>query len=110
MNDMRFIKTFVPFCLLLALASCNYPIVLHVGCGDSKALIEAIEIANGTPTTQDTIELAPNCVYELEQVHNNTHGNNGLPPITSPIIINGHGSAIVRSDNTVEEFRIFIVL
>jgi hypothetical protein len=110
LNDMRFIKTLMQLCLLLALASCNFPIVLHAGCGDSKALIEAIDIANGTPTTLDSIELAPNCVYELEQVHNNTHGNNGLPPITSPIMIIGHGSAIVRSDKSVEEFRIFIVL
>lgn len=106
---MRFIKTLMPLCLLLALASCNYPIVLHVDCGDYKGLIEAIEIANGTPTTLDTIELAKNCVYELDQIHNNTQGNNGLPPITSPILINGHGAVIMRSDKAVEEFRLFHV-
>ena len=106
---MRTIKFLMLLGLFLGLVSCNYPLTLHVDCGDVTGLIEAIDIANGSASTMDTIELAKNCVYELEQMHNNTHGNNGLPPITSPILINGNGATISRFEKAVEEFRLFLV-
>ena len=72
-------------------------------------LIESIEAANTTPATTDIIDLDPGCVYELTSVHNTTNGPNGLPVISSHIIINGHGAVITRLASSVETFRIFMI-
>jgi len=106
---MKIAKSLILFSLAFILTSCNYPIVLHVDCEDIKALIEAIDLANSTPTTEDTIELAKGCVYSLDQVHNNINGSNGLPSITSPIRINGYGATIMRNEKATEKFRLFHV-
>ena len=95
--------------LLLGLVSCGFPTFTLVGCGDVQGLIDAINAANSTPATNDTIELAADCLYELTAIHNSTTGDNGLPAITSPIVIRGNNSAILRSTNTTYEFRIFFI-
>lgn len=73
-------------------------------------MIAAINNANATPATEDTIDLAPGCLYELTAVDNYTEGSNGLPSIVSQIVINGNGATIFRSyaPNT-PPFRIFHV-
>jgi hypothetical protein len=70
------------------------------------SLIEAIDNANADAAAHadcpagigaDTIELASSAVYELDQVHINHLGPNGLPIIGSAITIQGHGSTIRRA-------------
>ena len=72
-------------------------------------LVASIDAANNTPATTDIIELDPGCVYELMSVHNKFHGPNGLPAITSHIVINGHGAVITRINPSGETFRIFVI-
>jgi len=73
-------------------------------------LISAINAANSSPATEDIIDLPYQCVYELTAVDNFTDGSNGLPSITSPIIINGNESTILRSFSSgTPAFRIFHV-
>ncbi|MEM7017108.1 MAG: hypothetical protein AAF512_07170 [Pseudomonadota bacterium] len=79
-------------------------------------LVDAITAANtdaavgGCPTGDtgtDTIVLTSNDTITLTTVNNMSDGNNGLPSITSPIIINGNNATILRSGMTA--FRIFQV-
>lgn len=80
----------------------------HVGC-DVSELVNAINAANASPDA-DTLELATGCTYTLTQVNNTdpSLGPNGLPVITSDIVINGSGATIAPgSDNGIAEFRIF---
>ena len=85
------------------------PIIISVPC-DTNTLIEAIELANSN-NTEDTLELATNCIYTLTAVNNNTDGGNGLPTITSNITIEGNGATIERSEAVgTPDFRIFHVL
>ena len=73
-------------------------------------LITAINNANASPATEDTIVLSPGCVYELTSVDNYTDGSNGLPSVVSPIVINGNGATIQRSlTSGTPAFRIFHV-
>ncbi len=73
-------------------------------------LITTINNANASPTTEDTIDLSPGCLYELTTVDNYTQGSNGLPSIISPIVINGNGATILRSlASGTPAFRIFHV-
>jgi len=73
-------------------------------------LIAAINNANATPATEDTIDLSPGCLYELTSVDNFTDGSNGLPSIVSTIVINGNGATIQRSFTSgTPAFRIFHV-
>jgi hypothetical protein len=60
-------------------------------------LIWSINNANSNGPGTDTIDLDPGCIYELATVDNTTDGNNGLPSITTSIIINGYGATIRRS-------------
>ena len=74
-------------------------------------LIAAIIAANdeGTNPGADTIELAAGGMYTLTAVHNTNDGDNGLPSITSEIIIDGNGSTIYRGTSSTPDFRIFHV-
>ncbi|MCJ7718098.1 MAG: hypothetical protein MUO54_16475 [Anaerolineales bacterium] len=73
-------------------------------------LITALNNANATPATEDTINLSPGCLYELTAVDNLTDGPNGLPSIVSPVVINGNGAIIQRSfASGIPAFRIFHV-
>jgi len=72
-------------------------------------LIKAITAAN-LNSGADTIELPPNCVYNLTNSQNSYggFGNNGLPPITDTLIINGYGATIQRT-SAMTTFRLFYV-
>lgn len=81
------------------------------------SLTEAIINANNDASTYpdcvagngvDTIELAANTVYVLDSVDNSIDGPNGLPSITSEIIINGHHATIQRG-NSVPNLRLLHV-
>ena len=90
-------KLVITICILLALCACEFPVIETIGC-DVTELIDAINDANATPATSDTIGLAVGCVYELTAVDNSDSlGNNGLPVIESPIAIIGNGATIQRS-------------
>jgi len=60
-------------------------------------LIWSINNANANGPGTDIINLDPGCVYQLAYVDNTIDGNNGLPSITSSIIINGNNATIRRS-------------
>jgi hypothetical protein len=92
------------------LAGCAPTYPTPIPCGDTQALIEAIKIANTDPATLDIIELDANCIYKVDAVFDASAGNTGLPNITSPIRILGHGSTIIRVDNPgTDKFRLFYV-
>jgi hypothetical protein len=74
---------------------------------DTNALINAIDMANSN-SEADLLSLAAGCTYLLTGVNNDTDSPNGLPSITSEIVINGNGATIERSD-TAPDFRIFHV-
>ena len=78
------------------------------GVGDVPALIAAINAANANGEA-DTITVAAGCVYTLNAIDNVTGGNNGLPSITSPIVIEGNGATIRRDLSAQDEFRLFHV-
>jgi hypothetical protein len=88
------------------LSSCSLPHSVPCNVLD---LIQHINDANATPGTLDTLNLAQGCVYQLDRVDNETEGANGLPVITSPIIINGNDAVIRRSMAAQDRFRLFYV-
>jgi hypothetical protein len=75
-----------------------------------SALRAAINAANGNGPGLDTIDLAAGCTYTITDVDNDTLGPNGLPSVTSTIIIRGHGAIIERSTATgIPPFRLMHV-
>ena len=81
------------------------------------SLIEAIVNANADAQSHadcpagsgaDVIELANSANYELDQVHINHYGPNGLPIVGSTITVAGNNSTIRRAP-AAPAFRIFIV-
>jgi CSLREA domain-containing protein len=79
-------------------------------CTESNCTLrEALEAANDDGV-DSTIELAAGAVYEIQGVDNTSvnTGPTGLPQITTPITINGHGAQIKRSD-TAPYARLFDV-
>lgn len=94
----------------ILLTACNYPgPTTNISC-DVNELIKAIVQANQLPDI-DTFNLAPGCSYELKEVYIVKDGNNGLPIIESPIVINGHGATIARSGSSNQPtFRLFQVV
>ncbi|MCP4541984.1 MAG: DUF11 domain-containing protein [Chloroflexi bacterium] len=97
--------------LPIALADGN----VILSCSDNNAdnvyaLTTTIHALNTNPLS-DTIVLPSGCVYTLTTVDNSPgfpSGDNGLPLITSTIIISGNGSTILR-DNGAPSFRILMV-
>jgi hypothetical protein len=79
--------------------------VTNVGCSAS-ALTSAITSAN--TAGGGTLSLASKCTYTLTVVNNYWYGPDGLPPIASPITIEGNGATIARS-STAPVFRLFFV-
>lgn len=77
--------------------------VINVPAGDTAALIDAINTANGNA---DTIINLSNSTYVLTAVDNNNNGDNGLPTIFTDMTFNGNGSIIERSIGA-PPFRIF---
>ncbi|WP_192909578.1 hypothetical protein [Gandjariella thermophila] len=64
-------------------------------------LVSAITAANASPTG-DTLSLAPNCVYVLDD------SSGPLPTVTAPISIFGNNATVTRSPSA-SAFRIFDV-
>lgn len=103
--------------VLLLTQACVLDHSIPVSC-DVAHLIAAIDTANADPA-HDTLELASNCVYLLTEVETTvTHtfdgstfeyGDVGLPPITTPITINGNNATISRALDA-PYFRIFHIL
>ncbi|MBI9044750.1 MAG: hypothetical protein JEZ06_09710 [Anaerolineaceae bacterium] len=83
----------------ILLASCIPGGATPVDPCSAEFLILAINSANSTPATLDTISLSPGCTYELETEDNSIDGHNGLPSIVSPITIQGNGATIRRGLN-----------
>ena len=105
------------FLLLSLLPACNLPgATIEVGCSVPD-LIAAINQANND-STPNTINLAAGCTYTLTEVNNTAtftpfgatydYGDNGLPQVVTPIIINGNGAVIRRAENA-PPFRFFYV-
>ncbi|MCB0033291.1 MAG: hypothetical protein KDE51_04705 [Anaerolineales bacterium] len=77
--------------------------------GDNlTSLREAICAANNTAGA-DTITLATGMVYTLDEIDNTADGANGLPSITSDLILQGNGSTIARNVSSGNAFRILHV-
>ncbi len=72
----------------------------------AEELIAAINCANAAPDP-DTIYL--NADITLTSIDNVTTGNNGLPVVNSPIIIEGQGHVLERDVNSADMFR-FVLL
>lgn len=91
----------IPSTIYVDSAAQEVPFVVNGNC----TLGEAIQAANtdsavdacAAGSARDIIELADNASYVLAQVDNSADGANGLPTITSTVVINGHGSTISRS-------------
>ena len=107
------LRLFVIAALLAGLALGAAPLAqaatFNIADGDVTALINAIVTANGNGQA-DTINLAAAGSYTLTAVDNDSDGPDGLPSITSEIIINGNGATIERSSTGgTPDFRIFHV-
>jgi len=87
--------------------------------GDGQcSLREALINANDGIATHDdcasggsesnTIQLASDSTYTLDDVHDPTYGPNGLPSVTSKTTIQGNGATITR-DGGAPDFRFFHV-
>lgn len=79
---------------------------LAVPCS-SASLIGALTFANSTPEA-DTLSLASGCTYTLTGADNYWYGPNGLPAISSPIVIEGNGATLARASGA-PTFRFFYV-
>lgn len=63
--------------------------------GDVAALVAAMEVARDG----DTIDLAPNGFYRVEEVHNSRNGANGLPVVAHQIQLRGNGATLARAED-----------
>ena len=107
---------FVGFFLLSTtlLVSCNPPVTdITVACSAAD-LVNAIQTANNSPTTQTTLHLTPDCIYDLttiETYDTDIHpAGVGTPAIISPIVIDGQAATIRRSGALdTPEFRLFLI-
>lgn len=106
--------TFLLVIVMLVTPSCTPSHTTTVACNVAD-LINAIDNANADAIL-DTLELASGCVYMLTEVDTTVtstfggstfvYGDVGLPPISTPITINGHNATISRAEDA-PDFRIF---
>ncbi len=82
------------------------PAVFNVNPGDAAGLIADINAANGNGQ-DNTINLSAS-TYDLTVIDNYWYGPNGLPAISSNLIMNGNG-AVIKRDSTAANFRLFYV-
>ncbi len=80
------------------------------GLGSQVSLRDAINAANNT-AAGDTyvINLQANATYDLTQIDNYWYGPDGLPAISSNIILQGNGATIQRDSTATNDFRLFYV-
>lgn len=90
---------FILILSVLILTSCNLPDPAGSTPDPCSVeyLVTSINNANASGPGVVTIELEPGCIYQLGSVDNTVDGNNGLPTITSSIVINGNGATVRRS-------------
>ena len=84
---------------------------INVAAGDTAGLIAAINTANNEISNPgpDTIVLAGG-TYTLAAINNYQWGPNGIPAITSHVIVEGNGAIIERSAAALTpNFRLFFV-
>jgi hypothetical protein len=72
----------------------------------AQELIDAIDCANADPDT-NTIYLEADIT--LTAVNHVDEGANGLPTLTTPIVVEGQNHVIERDPNAVDPFRLFHV-
>ncbi len=88
---------------------CTLPEAIIAANTDTPSGAAPGECAAGTAGS-DTISLPTNATITLTTAHNNFYGPNGLPPISSAIIIEGNGASIERSSaGGTPNFRFFYV-
>ena len=98
------------FCIFsLGVKRTIYAAEFNIPAGDVEALINAIEQANANDV-EDTINLESG-TYTLTDVNNDTNGPNGLPSITSQIIITDAdaNNTIIERDEGAPPFRIVYI-
>lgn len=110
--------TFLLVIALLFTQACVPPSHTTTVSCDVVDLIDAIDDANADAIL-DTLELDPGCIYTLTEVNTTVtsmfggstfdYGDVGLPPIATPITINGHNATITRAVEA-PDFRIFHIL
>lgn len=88
-----------------ALTAVAHTATLVVPCS-GQALIAAITAANQS-SRPSTIVLSRGCTYALSDLV--LPGPNGLPAITSTLLINGNGATIARSPYAAQPFRMLEV-
>ncbi len=109
MKKLVIVVTFVVF-LVRGTLSAVYAAQFFCPAGNVTCLIAAITQANATPG-EHIITLAPG-TYTLQAVNNVTDGLNGLPSITSSILIQASSEnppTIIERDPAAPLFRIFHV-
>jgi hypothetical protein len=75
----------------------------------AAALVTAITDADAG-SASGTLNLATKCRYFLTKIDNYWYGPNGLPPISTTIVIHGNGGAIERDvSSNLPPFRLFFV-
>jgi predicted outer membrane repeat protein len=92
------------------LTSCGQSAVINVVC-DEFELIKAINRANVYPDTNWLI-LEPDCTYQFDSQDNTygSHGGNGLPVVTTKIVIEGNNATLDRiSSSYGPRFRFFFI-
>ena len=111
-------KTIIILSLLLILPACIpiscTPPTINVGCTEAE-LITAIDDAN-KGAGHNTLILEEDCVYEISAVDNFitdeegfvSEGGTGLPPIFTPITIEGNNATIQRQAGA-PDFRILFI-
>ncbi len=84
----------------------------NVAAGDvygPNGLVATINQANSNNET-DTINLTAGSTYSLTSIDNIVEGeNNGLPQITSEIVINGNGATVERDTTSSSLFRLLFI-
>ena len=78
------------------------PPPLSVACSQ-KALVDAISAANSA--AGGTLNLAKGCDYELTSSADSNNPENGLPPITTAIELNGN-QATIDGTNSFRDFEV----
>lgn len=80
----------------------NFPVTVNT----AQELIDAVNCANYFPDS-NTIFIGADIT--LTAADNVTQGSNGLPVISTPIVIEGQGHVLERDANAVDPFRLFFV-
>jgi hypothetical protein len=98
----------VAVCAFVTIAVQSYAATFRCPSGNVACLIAAIHSANGTPEP-DTIQLAAG-MYTLTSADSS---GRGLPPITSPVTIQGNGATVTvleRAEGAPRFFILFAVM